>query len=240
MFSTSPRYSLHSFSFSNRECATISAIPPAPSSAIIASTKKKENQKTATFYATPSGVNGKKYLNRSAVEGNQRLAIKIHKKSQPSTNMDTSFTKHETSFTANTNLIEEPLVIAKRPKSSQSGSYPLKIQPIKGKVVGLKKHKHNHGNSQTEDVILAKAEAGELNGSFQKPMSSLGFAAKGVEIVIRNSKAQPKSSPFIKKKGKSEGEPDAFPRVMLDNLQMRKDLSKPPLPDDVLCVYALP
>jgi len=180
-------------------------------------------------------------LNKSAMEANPKPVIRIHKRQQQSVNIDTVFTKNDISFISNISNIsitEEPIVVPKRPKSSQSGTYhnTLKTKAFKTKLTNPKKYKRRHTNSHTDDLLLPNANdpqnKDDLNSSLQKyMMGSLGLAAKGLDAQAKSVKTQMKNPvvPMFSKKT-ADDDSDLFDKVMVNNFAVHnniKEIQKP-------------
>ena len=208
------------------------------------------------IYATPesTSVGFKQSLNKSAIENNcNKPIIHIHNRQQKSVNIDNTITKNgaNISFTSNISLVEEPIVIPKRPKSSQGGSTnaTLKAKMAKAKILSGtkegKKYKRKHTSSHTDNVIFLKnemAELEELNSSYHKYNRSVGMAnptfprkekesvkgiggdlfAKSAAVYSGKGAQMPLKNAAFSKPIVKKGD-DIFSRIVVENYANKKE-----------------
>jgi hypothetical protein len=156
---------------------------------------------------------GGKYLNRSVIEGNARIEPQSIRKQLISNSM---LNRHEISLMSNSSVLEEPMSVSRRPKSSQGGinRHDLMRSANKMKSTGMKKYRKLIANPHISELPNNASEGSMKESSVQRYIDFLK--------LTKESKGQPKNAAFFKHFMKKKDESEIIPKLAAENLQTRK------------------
>ena len=123
-------------------------------------------------------------------------------------------------------IANEPLVIARRPKSSQAGIMHSALLRSGNKPQGMRKYRKASKGNETANVKLESNINEEFKTSLQKYANSIGIT-NGIDFTVRNTKVQPKNAAFLKHfVKKNEDEVKLASKTFTDNFNIRRKAYK--------------